>query len=166
MAILTSAVRFWICGQVLDVEAAEELAQVRLDRVDAQVQLGRDLLVARRRVGPAGRQARAAERLEHAPLPGGQRRRRGEARLGRRRAGSSPATGSGTRSSCARRAARRRRAAAVAPVHALLVDEGPVAREAVVLDVPARPTRASWACVRETRSSHSIGDLALRRCAR
>ena len=128
-----------------------------LDRVDAQVQLGGDLLVARRRMRAALGQAGTAERVEHPALPGRERRRLREPRLGRGRPARAGRRG---RAEDDRRVAHPDHVAVAQPppaVHALLVDEGAVAREPVVLDVPRRPTRASWAWVRETRSSHSIG---------
>src|SRR4051794_35969955 len=122
-----------VLRQVLDAEALEERADVRLDPLDAQEQLLRDLLVARGRGALRAPAVGLAQGDEHAALRGADHRWR------------AAADAAGLRQARARRAEAEGRASeahdvAVAQAqpgrHPLAVDERPVARETVVDDRP------------------------------
>ena len=126
-----------VLRQVLDAEALEERAQVRLHRVDAQMQLARDVLVGRRHrelvvlVRPcesdehlALRRRQVAEREPLARDLGGLRVLGGGALVGDRRLPHADHVAV---------------AQPVAAAHPLAVDERAVPRQAVVGDRPLAP---------------------------
>ena len=122
-----------VLAEVLDPEAAEERAQVGLDRRHAQVELRGDVLVGRRARPRVAAGEGTAEGDEHAPLGVGHRGEGGDA-LGDLRRRGAPHAALGRAEDHARAAEAQLVALleALAPAHPLAVDEGPVARQAVV----------------------------------
>ena len=133
-ASATSRERFWFCGSCSIPKRREQRPQVRLHRVDAEEQLGGDLLVRRRRRELVVL-VRARERDEHLALGRrqvGEHRRSPATCVGHRVLGLGAAVGDHGLPD----AQRRRRRAAGAARDARAVDERAVAREAVVADRP------------------------------